>query len=263
MGLVTVERRQGVAVLIYANPPRGTMTAAGASELLRETLKAEADPNVRCLVFTGGLPDVFIRHYDVEELSDAAERLATAPPAEPAPSGEIAPFNRLTDLVGETGKPTIAAINGVCMGGGFEFALACDIRIAGDDVRSMGLPETRVGIYPAGGGTQRLPRVVGEAKALEMILRGSVVDARQALAIGMVHEVAPDARARAVEIALEIAASPPGGLAEAKRLVRSALGRPIDQGFADERGSFQPLVESPQAREALQAWIAANPVKPA
>jgi enoyl-CoA hydratase/carnithine racemase len=259
MGLVTVERSRGVAVLSYANPPLGTMTAVGAAELLLETQGAAADPEVRCLVFTGGLPDVFIRHYDVEEVSAGAEMRAETP--RPVPGHEVGAFNRLTDLVAEMPKPTIAAINGLCMGGGFEFALACDIRIASESVRGIGLPETRVGIFPAGGGTQRLPRVIGEAKALEMILRGSVVNALQALEIGMVHEIAPDALTRARDIGLELAALPRGGLAEAKRLTRLALERPLQLGFADERQSFVRLVETPEAREALQAWIAANPVK--
>jgi len=266
MSLVRSERRGGAAVITYANPPLGTMTAAGSLEMFQATQEAIDDAAVRSLIFTGGLPDIFIRHYDVGELTVLGDTLAKAPPrpaAPPPPSdGRPAPgFLGLTDLVADCGKPVIAAINGLCMGGGFELTLACDLRIAGRGVPSIGLPETRVGIFPGGGGTQRLPRVIGEAKALEMILRGLVLNAEQALQWGLVHEIAEDPLARALEIAAEFAARPAEGLAYAKRLTRAALDRPLSEGLADERRSFVEVVRLPSAIAAMRASLSTGPIE--
>lgn len=256
MALVTVERKGATALLTYANPPLGTMTARGSSEMLAAMEAAAADPQVRVVVITGGLPGIFVRHYDVGELADLSEAVSGAAPA-PAPAAPASPprpggdFGALVDLFASAPKPVIAAINGLCMGGGFEMTLACDLRIAGKDVTAIGLPETRVGIFPGGGGTQRLPRVIGEAKALEMILLGKVVDGPTAGAIGMVHEVVDDPLSRALEIAAELATRPAEGLAYAKRLTRAALDRPVSEGLADERRSFVELLKVPSARAAL------------
>jgi enoyl-CoA hydratase len=144
------------------------------------------------------------------------------------------------------------------MGGGFELALACDLRIAGTSVEAIGLPETRVGIFPGGGGTQRLPRIIGEAKALEMILRGLVVTGPQAAAQGLVHEVVDDPLARALEIAAEFESRPAEGLAEAKRLTRSALTRPFSEGTADERRSFMELLKVPSSGASMKASLDAE-----
>jgi enoyl-CoA hydratase len=264
MGLVTGERRGATTVLTYANPPLGTMTAAGAEELLQAVRAAVDDVEVRCIVLTGGVPGIFVRHYDVGELTVLGERLAQAPapqpPPQPADGRPAGGFLGLTDLVAAAPKPVIAAINGLCMGGGFELSLACDIRIAGADVTAIGLPETRVGIFPGGGGTQRLPRVIGEARALEMILRGRVVTGPAAFAIGLVHEVAADPLARALEIAEEFAARPAEGLAYAKRLTRAALDRPLSEGLADERRSFSEVVRLPSAIEAMKVSLAGAPL---
>jgi enoyl-CoA hydratase/carnithine racemase len=264
MGLVTSERRGATAVFTYANPPLGTMTAAGAQELFEAVQGAADDAAIRCIVLTGGVPGIFVRHYDVGELTVLGETLAKAPPPQPAPQ-PAAPrpaggFLGLTDLVASAPKPVIAAINGLCMGGGFELSLACDIRIAGRDVTSIGLPETRVGIFPGGGGTQRLPRVIGEARALEMILRGRVVTGPAAHEIGLVHEVADDPLARALEIAEEFAARPAEGVAYAKRLTRAALDRPLSEGLADERRCFSELVRLPSAIEAMKVSLAGAPL---
>jgi enoyl-CoA hydratase len=159
----------------------------------------------------------------------------------------------LVDLIAAADKPVIAAINGLCMGGGFELSLACDLRIAGRDVESIGLPETRIGIFPGGGGTQRLPRVIGEAKALEMILRGLTVGGPAAGDLGLVHEVVDDPLARALEIAAELATRGAEGLAYAKRLTRAALDRPLAEGLADERQSFGAVMRTASAREGLRA----------
>jgi enoyl-CoA hydratase len=232
MGFVTVERRGGAALVTYANPPFGTMTAAGAQEMLDLMRPLAADPDVRSIIITGGVPGIFIRHYDVGELSAMGERLAEAPP--PTPPSDARPatgFLALVDLICEAPKPVVAAINGLCMGGGFELTLACDIRIASPGVEAIGLPETRVGIFPGGGGTQRLPRVVGEARALEIILRGLTFEADDALKIGLIHEIAENPVMRALQMAAEWDARGAEGIAYAKRLTRAALDRPLDAAW--------------------------------
>lgn len=251
MGLVKVERRGGIAVMTYANPPFGTMTAPGAQEMLEAFRPLAADPAVRSVVITGGLPGIFIRHYDVDELGVMGERLngAALPPPTDAPPTEG--YLALTDAIFAAPKPVVAAINGLCMGGGFELTLACDLRIASPDVAAIGLPETRIGIFPGGGGTQRLPRVVGEAKALEIILRGLTFTGAEAHAIGLVHELAADPLARALEIAADWETRGSEGIAYAKRLTRAALDRPIAAGLADERRAFLEVMQTASAREGL------------
>jgi len=255
MTFVSVERRGGAAVVTYANPPYGTMTGAGAQEMLEKMRPLAEDAEVRSIVITGGVPGIFIRHYDVGELSAASDAAkdAPAPPPPPAGTRPASGFLALVDLIAEAPKPVVAAINGLCMGGGFELSLACDLRIASPDVEAIGLPETRVGIFPGGGGTQRLPRVVGEAKALEIILRGLTFTGEQAHAIGMVHELADDALARALEIAAEFEGKGAEGVAYAKRLTRAALDRPVAEGLADERASFLAVMQTASAREGLRA----------
>jgi enoyl-CoA hydratase len=255
MGFVQVERHGGAAVVTYANPPYGTMTAAGAQEMLDLMRPLASDPAVRSIVITGGVPGIFIRHYDVGELSTMSERLKEAPPPPPDPSAgrPTTGFLALVDLIAEAPKPVVSAINGLCMGGGFELSLACDLRIASPGVEAIGLPETRVGIFPGGGGTQRLPRVVGEAKALEIILRGLTFTGEEAHAIGMVHELAADPLARAMEIAAEWDTRGAEGIAYAKRLTRAALDRPLDEGLADERAAFLAVMQTASARAGLQA----------
>jgi enoyl-CoA hydratase len=254
MGLVKVERHGGAAVMTYANPPFGTMTAAGSQEMLDLIRPLAEDPSVRAIIITGGVPGIFIRHYDVGELSTMSERLADAPPP-PPPEGPAARpstgFLALVDLIAEAPKPVVAAINGLCMGGGFELSLACDLRIASPGVEAIGLPETRVGIFPGGGGTQRLPRVVGEAKALEIILRGLTFEADEALRIGLVHEIAQDPVRRALNLAAEWESRGAEGIAYAKRLTRAALDRPLDAGLADERASFLAVMRTASARQGL------------
>ena len=156
-------------------------------------------------------------------------------------------------MIAAVDKPVIAAINGLCMGGGFELSLACDLRIAGNSVTAIGLPETRIGIFPGGGGTQRLPRVIGEAKALEFILRGRSVTGQAACDMGIVHEAVADPLARALEIALELSSRGAEGLAYAKRLTRAALDRPLSDGLIDERKCFATVMRTASAREGLRA----------
>ena len=253
MGLVSIERRGGIAIMRYANPPWGTMTAAGAQEMLDLFRPLSADPAVRSVIITGGLADIFIRHYDVDELGGMGESLKDRPLPPPSDAPPTEGYLALVDAIFAAPKPILAAINGLCMGGGFELTLACDLRIASPKVAAIGLPETRIGIFPGGGGTQRLPRVIGEAKAVEMILRGLVVNAAEALRIGLVHELAADPLARALEMAAEWDTRGADGLAYAKRLTRAALDRPLGEGLADERASFAAVMTTDSARAGLKA----------
>jgi enoyl-CoA hydratase len=254
MSLVSTEDRGAIRLIVYANAPFGTMTAVGAAEMFGAVKAAGEDSSVRVLVITGGVPDIFIRHYDVDELSDAADRVqGTAQHAPSLPGTRPPGFHALTDLIAAIDKPVIAAINGLCMGGGFELSLACDLRIASSAVTAIGLPETRLGIFPGGGGTQRLPRIIGEGRALEMILRGLTVTGPRAHEMGIVHELASDPLARALEIGAELASRGAEGLAFAKRLTRAALDRPLAEGLADERKSFSAVMKTASAREGLRA----------
>src|SRR3954468_25081385 len=131
MSLVTTEDRGAVRVITYSNPPLGTMTGVGSTEMFTAVAAAVEIEAVRVIVITGGVPGIFIRHYDVGELSDAADAVQSVPPR-PSLAGQRPPgFHALTDLIAAVEKPVIAAINGLCMGGGFELSLACDLRVAG------------------------------------------------------------------------------------------------------------------------------------
>ena len=253
MAQVTTETHGATRLIRYANPPRHYMTAEGAGLMLAAVQAAVADPAIRVLVLTG-TDGVFVRHYDVAEIVAVGEAVR---------AGHLKPedferggFADMIDAVFNSPKPVIAAINGVCMGGGFELALACDLRIAQNRVPLIGLPETRVGIFPGGGGTQRLPRMIGEARALEFILRGQTVDAEGALALGLVNSVAADAVAEALALAAELSARGAEGLAQAKRLVRGALTWGLEDGTREEQHGFHAVLKADSATAAMKDFLA-------
>src|SRR5437762_1915851 len=142
MSLVTTEDRGAVRVITYSNSPLGTMTAAGSTEMFTAVAAAGEIEAVRVIVITGGVPGIFIRHYDVGELSDAADAVQSVPPRAPSPGGQRPPgFHALTDLIASVEEPVSAAINGLCMGGGVELSLSFDRPLADglvDERRSFG-----------------------------------------------------------------------------------------------------------------------------
>ncbi|MEL6285763.1 MAG: enoyl-CoA hydratase/isomerase family protein [Pseudomonadota bacterium] len=252
MASVTTETRGRTRLIRYGNPPRHYMTAEGSIKLAEAIGDAAGDDGIRAIVLTG-TDDVFVRHFDVSEIVQAGKGVAAG--ALQKQNFETGPFVALQDACFNAPKPVICAINGTCMGGGFEIALASDLRIADSTVTQIGLPETRLSIFPGGGGTQRLPRVIGEAAALDFILRGRVVDAAQALSMGLVHETAPDALARALEVAAEFEARGAAGVAMAKSLVRNALSRPIEDGLMAERHGFFDVLKTEDAMAAMRTFL--------
>ena len=250
MGQIIIERRGAVAIVTLTNPPEGYMDSATVAELDAATLELEGDSAVRAVVITGGLPGVFVRHYSVHELGALSVQLrAQDLKVDPSSTIPERALDQVFHRIETMNKPVIAAVNGTAMGGGFELTLACDIRIAEDGPYSLGLPEVNIGILPGAGGTQKLSRLVGVARALEMTLRGRTVSPQEALRLGIVHEVSPagEVLARALAIAEELAHKAPLAIAHIKRLVRSSIETPLSQGLALERTLFLDLLVSDDA----------------
>mgnify|MGYP005848087589 CR=1 FL=1 len=246
-GRVTVEIDGPVAVLRFSNPPEGFMdegTEAGLAEALE---RVEGDPAVRAVVLTGADAGVFIRHYDVRILEDRGRKLAARgyvfTTDRPVPeTGFHASLRRIEG----SAKPYVAAINGACMGGGYELGLACDIRMAEAGDYPIGLPEANIGVLPGAGGTQRLPRLIGEARALELMLTGRTLGPEEAARVGLVGSCVPaPVLAHALEMARGLAEKPAKTLAHIKRLVRGAAAEAAR--LADERTLFCDLMVSDEA----------------
>lgn len=223
MGTLRTELTGGIFTIAFDNEPDGFLTGEMTRALL-ELVPRLAQNDVRCVILTGAVDGVFIRHYSVEELLALSDALRAKGLAfdETTPVDDHA-NNKIARALESLDKPVIAAINGHAMGGGWELAMACDIRIVEAGDYSLGLPEANLGILPGAGGTQRLARLVGTARALEMILNGRTVGPDEAVTLGLAHECVPDALAHARQMAESLAAKPAATLAHIKRLVRGAL----------------------------------------
>ena len=254
---VSSTRKGGVCLLEISNPPHGILSSAGAKELSAAIDAALADSLSRVVVLTGGDPGIFIRHFDLRSIRKAANALSSNLIG---PEAFIdAEFARLTDRIADSELPFIAAINGICMGAGLELALACDLRIAQSDVAHIGLPEIRVDLLPGGGGTIRLARLIGEAAALDMALRGRTVTAERAWQLGIVGDLVDDASRCALQIASALAERDPNALSAIKRLVRSAHEEPLQAGLHAERMAFATQIgASEQAKARMDSLLASG-----
>jgi enoyl-CoA hydratase/carnithine racemase len=246
---------QAVRVVELVVRDNGMMDETTVGKLVGDLDAAEA-ANARAVVLVGARPGYFIRHYTLDVLLERAEAMSKQGvdfnAARPAPER---PYHELLRRIESMPIAVIAAMNGTTMGGGFELALACDLRIAQAGDFLIGLPEVNLGILPGAGGTQRLPRLIGEAKALELIMLGRALPPHEALAAGLVHEVVPDARARALELATAVAARPAHSIAAVKRLVRNATARPLAEGLREERTLFADALSRPETLRHMREAV--------
>jgi enoyl-CoA hydratase/carnithine racemase len=261
MGTVDHVIEGGIATVTFTNPPKGFFTSDMVARLGEVMTALEHDPAVRVIIFTGSLPDVFIRHFSVEEIIGMAGALK-----EGRARGQIEPrfsrtaLRRVWEQVDDCQKPTIAAINGYCGGGGCELTLCCDIRLAGPGDYTIGQMEILVGLLPGAGGTTRLARTVGTAKALEWVLRGRTFGPKEAAREGLVHHyVEGDVLAAAREMAREFLDKPPVALSYIKRVMRSSHGRPTADGVDEEGDLFANLVaQDARCLEMMQQYVASG-----
>lgn len=242
------ELTDGIAT-ITVNRPKALNALNGATlrELGAVVDRAAADTHVRVLIITGAGDKAFVAGADIKELSE----LSPLEAARHAAMGQSV-FGRLEAV----GKPSIAAINGFALGGGLELAMACTLRLAADTAR-MGLPEITLGLIPGFAGTQRLPRLVGQGRALEMVLTGGMIPAERAATIGLVNEVVEAAglmdRARALAGQLKGFSAATLGLAEAT--VREGMEIGFEQAVALEAARFGVAFATEDAREGMNAFM--------
>jgi enoyl-CoA hydratase/carnithine racemase len=201
------------------------------------------------VVFTGAGDRAFVAGVDIGELRDYSVQTALA-----------SDIQRLFDRIEEFPKPTIAAVNGVALGGGCELAMACDIRMAAETAR-FGLPETALAVLPGAGGTQRLARLVGTGRAVELILTGRVVPAAEALDIGLVTSVVPPDRlmTAAREVAAQILTKGPLAVRLAKLVIRAGMDADQRTGQVIERLAQALLYAGEDKREGAEAFLAKRP----
>jgi enoyl-CoA hydratase len=246
------ERLGGVLVARLFNPPAGCMDAQTEAEMLQLLDRLDAAPDVGVVVFTGREPGMFVRHYDVGVLEQRGRAMAARGLQftldRPVPE---APFHRVLARIEASRCVFIAALNGSCMGGGFELALACDLRYAQAGHYRIGLPEINIGLLPGAGGTQKLQRVMGHAAATEALLLGRTFAPAEAAACGLVNACVDDVLAHALQVAEELAAKPQPALGHIKRLAGMAGQADVAAGLAAERTLFCDTLVSASALQRM------------
>lgn len=253
MALVTLKRTEGVGEIILNRPPVNALSRQLLEEMEPILAEIEQDETVRAVLVTSAIDGVFVAGADLEEMRGLAGRPEAAQMEE-----NLAIFHRVFDRLQNLPKPVVAAMSGHTLGGGLELALACDFRLMVDDGKSqVGLPETGLGLFPGAGGTQRLPRVVGEARALELILMARRLKAPDALKLGLIHEMFPPHRFQeeAAQYAARLARGATVALGLAKGLIRGALGSDLKAGLQEERAAFARALASQDAREGIDAFF--------
>jgi enoyl-CoA hydratase len=238
----------GRVALVTINRPdkRNALDGATRGRLLELLDELQANAEVRVVVLTGAGDKAFVAGADISEFEGRS----------PMDQFRVMSGRTVFDAVEAFPKPIIAALNGFTLGGGCELAMACDIRLAADTAK-LGQPEVNLGIIPGGGGTQRLPRLVGTGAAYKLLYTGDLIGADEALRIGLVDEVVPAAglRARALALAEGIAQKSPVALQLIKEAVRASLRVPLDEGLRQETTLFGLAFSSEDKAEGVAAFL--------
>jgi enoyl-CoA hydratase/carnithine racemase len=246
------EAGPAVAAIRLDRPPMNALNSVVQAEIAAAAAQVSGDPRVRAVVIYGG-EKVFAAGADIKEMADASY-------------GQIGTDSRrLQDsfsAVARIGKPVVAAITGYALGGGLELALCADFRVVGQGAR-VGQPEILLGLIPGAGGTQRLPRLVGPARAKDIVYTGRFVGADEALAIGLADQVVPDAEVYTAAVALagRFAAGPALALRAAKEAINDGLEADLDTGLEIERLQFAGLFATQDARTGMRSFIDNGPGK--
>ena len=244
---ILLEKRGRIALVTINRPEKLNALNIKTRQELAEALdELRSDDSVRVVVITGAGEKSFVAGADIAEFAGRTALMQRA----------VMVSRSLFNAIDTFPKPIIAMVNGYCLGGGCEVALACDIRIASENA-SFGQPEINLGIIPGGGGTQRLTRLVGEGKAMELILTGEIIDSQTAFNLGLVNHVVPadQLEAKTMEIANRMADKSPIALRLAKEAIRLASRSNLDEGLRREVDLFALCFSSADKDEGVKAFL--------
>jgi enoyl-CoA hydratase len=246
---VSVEQDGAVAVVTIDHPPVNALSAPLLEELEAEIERLDADDGVRAIVLRGAGERAFVAGADISEFPSLRE-------SPPENGGSARGIQKLGARMDAAHTPFVAAIHGYCLGGGLELAMACDIRVASEDAQ-LGQPEIKLGLIPGGGGTQRLPRLVGIGRALYLNLTGDPVDAKTAYDWGLVEKVVPreELLDAAGAVATTIAARSPHSVAVLRELARTTRDLSLEEGLRREADGFRRCLASEDGAEGVAAFL--------
>jgi len=252
VGSVRVEIDGAVATVRLARPPMNALNAKVQEELAAAAAVVGADPAVRAVVLYGG-QKLFAAGADIKEMAEASY---------PQMAAQTLRLQASLTAIAKIPKPVVAAITGYALGGGMELALCADFRVAGESAK-LGQPEILLGIIPGGGGSQRLPRLVGAARTKDIVFTGRFVAAEEALAIGLVDKVVPDDQvyAAARDMVARYANGPAVALSAAKQAIDDGMEVDLGSGLEIERLHFAALFATEDQRTGMRSFIENGPGK--
>jgi enoyl-CoA hydratase len=251
VSFVSTEQDGYVAVVTIDHPPVNALSAPLLEELEAEVERLDADDGVRAIVLKGAGERAFVAGADISEFPSLREAAAEA-----QESGSARGIQKLGARMDAARTPFVAAIHGFCLGGGLELAMCCDIRVASEDAQ-LGQPEIKLGLIPGGGGTQRLPRLVGLGRAMLLNMTGDFIDAATAYEWGLVERVVPreELQEAAVGIARTIAERSPVAIGILRELARTTRDLPLEEGLRREADGFRRCLASEDGAEGVAAFL--------
>jgi len=251
-----IEDNGNYIICYLSNPPSHTLTSAGVSEIHSFLDVVEKRDDLRVLAFTGEGRDVFIKHYEVGELANTAEKNLETKKNRQDPI-ELHAFHTMLLRLRDLDAIVVAGINGNTAGGGCEFSLGCDLRIMSNGDFLIGLPETSVGILPGGGGTQRLSRLIGSSRALDLILHAKLLKPEEAHNLGIINKLIPadNFKHELTSYCEDLASRAPIALQQVKKIIHQGIEMPLEESLMIEQKAFDVTMNSRDAARAMRALL--------
>ena len=251
-----IEDNGNYVICYLSNPPTHTLTSSGVNEIHRFLDQIEKRDDLRVLAFTGDGRNVFIKHYEVGELANTAERNLETKKDKQDPK-ELHAFHTMLLRLRDLDAIVVAGINGNTAGGGCEFSLGCDLRIMADGNFLIGLPETSVGILPGGGGTQRLSRLIGPSRALDLILHAQLLSPKEAFDLGIINKLVSEVsfNQELISYCEDLSNRAPIALQQVKKIIHQGLEMTLEESLLVEQKAFDVTMNSKDAARAMRALL--------
>jgi len=251
-----IEDNGNYLICYLSNPPTHTLTSSGVSEIHSFLDLVEKRNDLRVIAFTGEGKGVFIKHYEVGELANTAEKNLETKKDQQDPK-DLHPFHTMLLRLRDLDPIVVAGINGNTAGGGCEFSLGCDLRIMSEGNFLIGLPETSVGILPGGGGTQRLSRLIGSSRALDLILHAKLLSPKEAYDLGIINKLLSENNfnQELISYCEDLSNRAPIALQQVKKIIHQGLEMSLEESLLIEQKAFDVTMNSRDAARAMRTLL--------